>query len=217
MKRLWQRLSKREQSLVGLSFVILLLVLGRYVLVVPFLEHRDWVKDQLEIQPQLLDKNLRYIGQKAELMASLEKAREELKSVGPSLLSGDTPSVSASDLQQTVQALASKEGVQVITTRVLNPESKGPFTKIPIQMEVSGQIDQVANLIQGIDSAQKLLIIDELNIRSLFRPIGVPQQPGMLPAESLRVSLTISGFARSQISPPPKGETLPGKAKSERG
>ncbi len=218
MKRLWQRLSKREQNLVSLTVVILLLVLGRYILVVPFLEHREWVKNQLEIQPQLLDKNLRYIGQKAELMASLEKAREELKSVGPSLLSGDTPSVSASDLQQTVQALASKEGVQVITTRVLNPETKGPFTKIPIQMEVSGQIDQVANLIQGIDSSQKLLIVDELNIRSLFRPIGVPQQPaGMPPAESLRVSLTISGFARSQTAPSPKSEILPGKTKSERG
>ncbi len=218
MRRLWQRLSKREQKLAGLTALILLLVLARYFVVSPFLEREQWVKEQLEIQPQLLDKNLRYIGRKAELAAGLQKAREDLKAVEPSLLSGDTPSVSASDLQQTVQTLASKEGVQVITTRVLNPETKGPFTKIPIQMEVSGQIDQVANLIQGIDSAQKLLVIDELNVRSLFRPIGVPQQPpGVPPAESLRVSLTISGFARSQTAPAPKGERLPGKAQSERG
>lgn len=214
MRRLWQRLSKRERGLVGLTLVILLLVLGRYVLVAPFLAREQWVKGQLEIQPQLLDKNLRYIGRKAELIAGLEKARAELKAIEPSLLSGDTPSVSASDLQQTVQSIASKEGVQVITTRVLNPETKGPFTKIPIQMEVSGQIDQLANLIQGIDSAQKLLLVDELNVRSLFRPIGVPQQPaGVPPAESLRVSLTIAGFARSQTGTAPQSE-LPGKAKA---
>ncbi len=217
MKRLWQRLSKRERALAGLGLAILLLVLGKYMLVAPFLEREQWVKEQLEIQPQLLDKNLRYIGRKAELTAGLEKARAELKSVEPSLLSGDTPSVSASDLQQAVQGIASKEGVQVITTRVLNPETKGPFTKIPIQMEVSGQIDQLANLIQGIDAAQKLLVIDELNVRSLFRPIGVPQQPpGMPPAESLRVSLTISGFARSPVAAPSKNESSR-KAKAEEG
>ncbi len=218
MMRFWQRLSTRERSLVGLTFVIVLLVLARFFLLAPFLARQERVKEQLEIQPQLLDKNLRYIGRKAELAASLEKARAELKAFEPSLLSGDTPSVSASDLQQTVQGLAAKEGVQVITTRVLNPETKGPFTKIPIQMEVGGQIDQVASLIRGIDSAPKLLVVDEMNVRSLFRPVAAPQQPGAPAAEqNLRVSLTISGLARSQTADPSKGDISSDKAKSERG
>ena len=217
MKRVWQRLSKREKTLVVSSLVILLVVLGRYFLVSPFLERREWIKSQLEIQPQLLQKNLRYVGQKSELAAGLEKAQGELKTIEPSLLSGDTPSVSASDLQQTVQVLAAKEGTQVISTRVLNPQAVGSFTKIPIQVEVSGQIDQVANLIKGIETAPKLLVVGELNIRSLFTPVAparaqaVPQ----VPAQNLRASLTVAGFARTQPAQPPKSEPAPTKSKAE--
>ena len=213
MKRLWERLSKREKGLVALTLLILFSVIARYFLVSPFLERREWVKSQLEIRPQLLEKNLRYIGLKAEIQAGLERARGELKAVEPSLLSGDTPSVSASDLQQTVQALATKEGTQVLSTRVLNPEAMGTFTKIPIQMEVSGKIEQVANLIKGIESAEKLLVVGELNIRSLFTPVAVarPQTPAQIPAQNLRVSLTISGFSRTQAASPTGQQAIPSK------
>ena len=217
MKRLWERLSKREKGLVVLTLFILLSVIARYFLVSPFLERREWVKSQLEIRPQLLEKNLRYIGLKAEIQAGLEKARGDLKAVEPSLLSGDTPSVSASDLQQTVQALATKEGTQVISTRVLNPEAMGTFTKIPIQMEVSGKIEQVANLIKGIESAEKLLMVGELNIRSLFTPTMAqrPQAAPPLPEQNLRVSLTISGLVRNQPATPSKSAPTSTKSKSE--
>jgi ACT domain-containing protein len=160
------------------------------------------VQTQLEIQPQLLEKNLRYIGQKEQLTAALEAARNDVKVHETKLLTGDTPSVNASDLQETVQALAAKEGTQVITTRVLNPEATGAFSKIAIQMEVGGQVDQVASLVRGIETSPKLLVIDEINVRSLFRPIGVPQQQAapQPAAQNLRVSITVAGFARGQTA-----------------
>ena len=200
MSNFWQRLSKRERSLVLATGLIIIVFVAKYAAVSPFLEHRQWVKNQLESQPQLLQKNLRYIGQKDSLATSLETLRGQIKGQEPKLLTGDTPSVSASDLQETVQAMANREGTQVITTRVLNPEPAGTFSKIGIQMEIGGQIQQIANLIRGIDSSPKLLVVDELNIRSLFRPAGLPQPQGV-PApmpQNLRVSLTVIGFARSQ-------------------
>ena len=214
MKRLLSRLSKREKALAATAFFILLLVLARYLLLWPFLEWREWVSTELEMQPQLLEKNLRYLNQKAAVGAGLEAARAELAAVEPSLLTGDTPSVSASDLQQAVQALAGKEGVQLITTRVINPDVKGPFTKIPIQVEVSGRIDQLVNLVKGIEASEKLLVVDELNIRSLFRPVvaAPQQQPAQALEQNLRVSLIISGFVRSQ---PPLAKPEAGQAKTK--
>ena len=224
MKRIWhiwQRFSKREKGLVVVTLVIFGVVLGKYLVLDRFLERREWIRSQLEIQPQRLEKNLRYIDQKAEIMAGLEKARAELKSLEPLLLTGDTPSVSASDLQQTVQGLASKGGTQVISTRVLNPEAMGPFTRIPIQMDINGQIEQVAGLIQGVESAGKLLVINELNVRSLFTPVAAARQPpgGQPPAQqqSLRVSLIVSGFLRSQAPIASKEAPAAGAAKSEEG
>ena len=204
MSNFWQRLSKRERGLVLLTGSIILVFIGKYAAVAPFLERRQWVQNQLESQPQLLQKNLRYLGQKELLVASLETVRGQIKAQEPKLLTGDTPSVSASDLQETVQAMATREGTQVITTRVLNPETAGTFSKIGIQMEIGGQIQQIASLIRGIESSPKLLVVDELNVRSLFRPVGLPQPQG-LPAvipQNLRVSLTVIGFARSQPASP---------------
>ena len=209
MKQFWQRLSRRERSLVVLTLVIVVIALGRYVLIGPFVERWEWVRNQLEIQPQLLEKNIRFLNQRDELVAMLEAARTELKAKEPRFLTGDTPSVSASDLQDAVQGLATKEGTQVITTRVLNPETNGNFAKISLQMEIGGQIDQIASLIRGIENSPKLLMVDEINVRSLFRPAGFPQAPGapQLAAQNLRVSLTVSGLARSQNSALTKPES----------
>lgn len=210
MKRIWERLSKREKGLIAASFGILLLVLGRYLIFLPFLEHRAQVREQLEVQPQVLEKNLRYVNQKTEIEAGLEKARADLKGLESVLLSGDTPSVSASNLQEVVQALAAKEGTQVITTRVLNPEVMGPFTKIPIQLEVGGQIDQLANFIRGIGSTETLLSVSELNVRSLFTPAAVRGAAGAAsPVPSLRASLIVSGFTRNKAALSQKSESDP--------
>ena len=216
MNRFWQRLSPRERGLLGATVLILLLLLGRSMVLNPYLERRAWVKNQLEIQPQLLEKNLRYLSHKDEMAAALEAVRNGLKAKEPKLLTGDTPSVSASDLQDTVQALAIKEGTQVITTRVLNPESAGSFSKIAIQMEIGGQIDQLANLVRGIENSTKQLVVDEINVRSLFRPVGLAQMPGVpqAPVQNLRVSLTVAGFARTQSQAATKSESTPRPTKS---
>lgn len=216
MKRFWQRLSQRERALVGVTGAILLLFFGKYLIVSPFLEWQETVKSELESQPELLEKNLRYLGQKEALAASLEAARSGIKAREPKLLTGDTPSVSASDLQDTVQGLATKEGTQVITTRVLNPEPVASFSKISIQMEIGGQIDQVANLIKDVEASPKFLVVDEINIRSLFRPIGLPQPPGLPQAQpqNLRVSLTVAGYARAPVATGKTGEPSESKTKA---
>jgi len=214
MTRLWRRLAKREKALVAVALFIFLIVVGRIFVVSPLMERRDWIRSQLEMQPQLLEKNLRYVGQKEEITNALAKSREALKLREPLLLAGTTDSVRASELQQAVQALAAREGTQVITTRVLNPEPLGPFTKIAIQMEVSGQIDQVTNLIRGIDAADKLLVVDELNIRSLISPVAGPRPPNIPTpsAQSLRASITVSGFVRTE--PPARNSAAQPKDKT---
>jgi hypothetical protein len=215
MKRIWLRLSKREKGLVLLALLALVLVLGRYLLLDPLLEHREWVKNQTEIQPQLLEKNLRYLGQSKEIEESLEKGQSEIKAVEAVLLAGDTPPVIASNLHEILQTFAAKDGVQLITTRVLNPEPAGPFTRIPIQVEVGGQLEQVISLIKGLEGSEKLLIINELNVRSLFTSAGVRSQtPSSPQVQNLRASLVLSGFARAPGASRPVAQgNLPDRAR----
>ncbi len=220
MTNWWQRLSTREKGLVGAAAAVVLLIVAQSLVVTPYVERRDWVKTQLEVEPQRLEKNLRYLARKEAMAAALDSAKGELKEREDRLLTGNTPSVSASDLQDAVQALATKEGTQVITTRVLNPEPNGSFSKISIQMEIGAHIDQAANLIRSIETAPKLLIVDEINVRSLFRPVGLPQAANAVApaAQNLRLSLTVSGFSRDRTAnsnqsgePPRPARKNPGK------
>src|SRR5687767_8794975 len=98
MKSWWQRLSTREKGLVGAAAAVLFLIVAQSLVVTPYLERRDWVKTQLEVEPQRLEKNLRYLARKEEMAAALESAKSDIKERQDRLLTGDTPSVSASDL-----------------------------------------------------------------------------------------------------------------------
>jgi hypothetical protein len=218
MKDWWQRFSRREKALAGTAAAVLLLIVAQSLILAPYLERREWVKNQLEVEPQRLDKNLRYLARKEEMAAALQSARSELQQREERLLTGDTPSMSASDLQDAVQALAAKEGTQVITTRVLNPEPNGSFSKISIQMEIGAQIDQAANLIRSIETAPKLLVVDEINVRSLFRPVGLPQGvPTQPAAQNLRLSLTVSGFSRDRSANSADAGEAPAAARKNSG
>src|ERR1044071_9878264 len=137
LRTIWKRLSKREKGLVLLSLAILALLIGRALVYEPFVARMTRTSQQLELEPQRLERNLRYVNRKPEIMANLERARGELKGLEPLLLTGDTPSVSASDLQRTVQDFASRGGTQVVSTRVLSPEAMGPFPRIPKSWRIS--------------------------------------------------------------------------------
>lgn len=204
--RFWTKLSKREKAFVGAAVFVLLLVLGRFLVVSPYLERRARVKEQLEMLPPLHEKNIQHLDQKAEIEKAFEKAKNDLQALEKLLLSGGTPSVSASRLQEMIRTIADREGTQIITTRVLNPEANGKYTKIPIQVELSGEIEQLVNLLKGIEAAEKLLVIDELNIRSLFRPATTRRRSAaerrraasQRTAGRLRARLIISGITRSR-------------------
>ena len=93
IRRIWQRLSKREKLLVAVSFAIFSLLLGRSWVLEPFLDRRASVEKLLDSQPQFLERNLRYLERKTEIMGNLEKTRADLNSLEPLLLTGDTASV----------------------------------------------------------------------------------------------------------------------------
>jgi hypothetical protein len=88
---------------------------------------------------------------------------------------------------------------------VLNPEAAGGFAKISVQMEIGGQIDQLASLIRGIENSPKLLMIDEINVR--FRPVGVSSTPRCSSASRTKParkpdgvrSCSLTGFPSYQV------------------
>lgn len=196
MIRFWTRLSKREQGLALVAVIIFVGIILYDRVVTPLIERRTWVRDQLVLQPERFNRSMRYLGREKEIETQLEEARRRVKVMDRLLLAGDTPSVIASALQKVVRDIAAKEGIQIATTRVLDSTEAGPFLRIPIQVDVVGKIEQVANLIKFLDSNPKYLIVGEVNIRSATS--NRRSRRSRKAPEELRASLVISGFSRQE-------------------
>ena len=197
--RFWNRLSKRERGLALLAMIVFVGIIFYDRVVTPLIERRTWVRDQLLSQPELFNRSMQYLGREKEMKTRLEEARRRVKAMDRVLLVGDTPSVIAAALQKVVRDIAAKEGIQIATTRVLDSTEAGSFLRIPIQVDVVGKIDQVANLIKFLDSNPKYLIVDEVNIRSGGNNRRARRSKGKGAKQAdkeLRASLVISGFAR---------------------
>ena len=199
MTQFWKRLSRRERILTLVAVAVLAGGILYDRVVTPLIQRRAWVREQLVLQPELFKRSLRYLTREQDIQSQLEEARKRVESMDRLLWVGDTPSVIAAELQKAVRGIAAREGVQIATTRVLDSKEAGAFLRIPLQVDVVGKIEQVANLIKYLDSNPKYLIVDEVNIRAARRKrprrrAGAAQQE----SDELRVSLVISGVAKKQ-------------------
>lgn len=203
MKQLWQRLSKRERAWVFAALMVVAALLAYDFAIDPMIQRREMVQQQLALQPDLLEKNIGFLAREESINKRLNEAKNELRRLDRLLFEGDTPSVIASALQEVVRAIAAKDDIRIVTTRVLQSEQVGPFLKIPVQVDVVGQIEQVAHLITGIASNPKYLIVDEANIRSVRTRASRRRRKRSVaaPAEGeLRASLIIAGFSRGPMA-----------------
>ena len=84
---------------------------------------------------------------------------------------------------------------EVRSERILPPADRGELLEIPVEIAVSCEIRQLVDLLARLESAPKLLPVQELKIRVV----------NMTQPKDLLVTLTVSGF----LLP-----SAPGKAKS---
>lgn len=198
MRRFWQRLSRRERALVLMVGIVLAVAILYDRVFVPLMERRAVVRQQLVLEPERFERSIRYLTREADIETQLEEARNRVESMDRLLLAGDTPAVIAAELQKVVRAIAAKEGVQIATMRVLDAADAGTFLRIPIQIDVVGNIEQVANLIKDIDSNPKYLMVDEVNMRAARRRRSRRGARGRMETDELRASLVIYGVAKKQ-------------------
>ena len=100
--------------------------------------------------------------------------------------------MAASELQKIVKDMAAQAKTEVRSERILPPADRGELLEIPVEIAVSCEIRQLVDLLARLDSAPKLLPVQDVKIRvvNLTQP------------KDLLVTLTVSGF----VLPNPQGK-----------
>jgi len=187
-------LSRRERMLVGLA-VIAAVILGGWLYVIePILERSRSAAELVPTRQQVLQQRRDLITRHAAITAELDATMKRFDKLSEGFLTAGTPAVAASELQKIVKDMAAQARTEVRSERILPPADRGELLEIPVEIAVACEIRQLVDLLARLDSAPKLLPVQELKIRVV----------NMTQPKDLLVTLTVSGFVLPAAPAKPK-------------
>lgn len=74
--------------------------------------------------------------------------------------------VALAAVQRTIEAVAGQNGVVIRSYRFEDVRTTGRFSVLPVSLEFSSDFESLAKLLQGIETAEPLLVISDLEIVS---------------------------------------------------
>jgi len=197
------RLSKREQVMIGAAFLAAILASGYLYVVEPrWAEIKNLEQDRIPAREQVLTKARARINQQDTVRSELAQISQAVEKLSQRLLPGATPPLAASALQKEIKDLAAAASVEVRSERILQPVERGDLLEIPVEITVSGGIREITSLLYRLEGTTMFLTLKDLKVRVIS--VGQPRE--------LLTTLTVSGFILSS-GPPQKAEKPAGPPK----
>ncbi len=113
-----------------------------------------------------LAKYMAIFAEKPEMEKQLAALKEERKAENLKLIEGQTPSIAAAALQETVTGMITARGGSVSSQRVAKPETLGKFTLITVSMDITlPDVRALADILYAIETRTPYLVVKELDVR----------------------------------------------------
>jgi type II secretory pathway component PulM len=160
----WARLSGRERTLIGAAGAVFALALVRFLIISPFLGYRESLQDEIASHRDMLQNDHAYLARATDITRHVEALRTRYREVSGQLVPGNTPTLAAASLQDTLHSLAVEKGISVQSTQVMREETVGDFRRIAVRITVTGELRQLAEFLAGIEFGQRRLGVPFLEI-----------------------------------------------------
>lgn len=171
-------------------------VLLLWVLVIsPLLSLEESWSQELRQKQLLLARYQALHKDKALVARAVQQAKQAVEQAEAALLSGGSPAVASADLQEIIKNLTRGLGIQVISTKVLPPQESGPYIQIPVELQLALSTDQLVNLLYGLETHQRLLVVSQLEVNAPRRRPPVPGAQRAEPAP-LRAVMVVEGIIK---------------------
>lgn len=124
------------------------------------------VKEKQAIRTKLLEKYVSLIAEGPRLEKKIALLKEERKADDSKLIEGQTPSLAAALLQETVKGFIVERGGTISSERVGKPEDLGKFKVISISIDaVLPDSRALGDLLYSIETRTPYLIVKEIDTR----------------------------------------------------
>ncbi len=183
-------LTPQQRRLAWILGGALLLVLVYLAVVSPLLALEDYWAKELTRKRQLLSRYQALKESKAKVGQANKDLKGALAQAEGQFLSGANAAVAAADLQEILKNLTGSHGVQLTSTKVLQPKEAGAYLEVPVQVPLSGSVAQMLTLLYHLEHHKKLLFIPEMEVNA-------PRwMAGQKEASPLQVNLVVSGVIK---------------------
>jgi Tfp pilus assembly protein PilO len=184
--------SRRERAIIVLGGVAVVLVLGWIFVLDPVMDRLRNTSELVPARTQALQRRMDLLARKDAIVKELERTNADIERASARFLTEAAPAVAASELQKLTKEMAAQASTEIRSERILPVVERGEVLEIPVEIAVSGEIRQLVDLLARLESAPKMLTVQDLRIRV----VNVSQPKELL------ATLTVSGFI------------LPGKSKT---
>lgn len=151
--------------LVALGILLIIVILLAHYLAFPAARHYAGIKQQIGAKQEEIQ---RYRGVLSALPALREAADElELSApLRPFLLDGSNRALAAADLQKRLQNIASERGARIVSLRVRDAETDGPFERIPVDVHLQVGLAPLHDVLHAIETSRPALFTQAFSIQS---------------------------------------------------
>jgi type II secretory pathway component PulM len=189
-----EKLPPQHRRLALLGAAVVLLALVYLAVVSPLMSLEESWSQELVQKRQLMVKYDSLIAGKDRVAQANQAMKAALTRTESQFLSGSNAAVASADLQEILKNLTRDHGVQMTSTKVLQPREAGSYLEVPIQVQLSGNISQLLTVLYNLEHHKKLLFIPELEINA-------PRWMAGVKAESmLQINMVVSGVIKKGVA-----------------
>jgi len=146
-----------------------LLVLGGIYRFYPDIHGVFFAEEEIAVKQRHVEKYLKIVDRSETIKKQRAQVNRKLNQMEARLISGETPSLAAVEVQNVLNEITALSNVEIISMRVM--KSKGleetDYVRIPVLFSIQSNISQLKEILYEIETTRKLLMITELKIDSL--------------------------------------------------
>lgn len=165
---IWQRLSTRERILAGAAGAFVVLVAIRFGIVDPYRAYAARLEKRISHEVERVRQMRERQESGPQVASRVRQLRDSFNALEGRFVGGGTPALAAARLQERLQSLAGKSGLELITTQVMKPEVVGEFQKALVQVTLRGELPAVASFLAGVEYSDWLLSVSRLEMRGTY-------------------------------------------------
>ena len=169
---------------IGVAIFVLIFTLG----ILPRVEATRRMKEEIALKRKVLLKYSEFLQKRKTVEEELGRVQKRYEEVQQRFLPGETPQLSAANLQEVLKKLLEKNGMTIRSFRILEPKDISMYRRISIHIDFN-PVNNLLSLVQfihDIEHHDKELMISEMDLL-----VPNPRMPN-----SIQGSFVISGLVK---------------------